>query len=526
MTDCEEGPANATPSNFNIFTHSLKQEFTSIYDGVRQALPSISVDDLSDSDGSHGEAEPIVFSHIDHEKTMQAMAELSRPIVRDQGRRKIDAVPAEDHEQLNSSLSDDENSGSFALHSSASDMVNAAMQRLPKAGGVGGGKVEPRLRAGATGDDQSSRAVFNSMQASGSFDRHRARVEEHSRLQSTSSGLSARSVDRDAQYSVELESRARVHIENHNYLEADDDLTFRISVAEPAPGASVYSMRGFCRRMLGQYDEALRDFATALELDEDDQRAFHEYRRLSRMLKETKSHHSAKGLAANDTDAASFDKDNEAFVEEQFWKDVRQASSPSVVRGVVAPKDSLSLDLQLDGIDLDGLLAQCLAEQEFSAVSKSDIDCPDIDLIEPLRPSKDGNSSSASSTGSSPPTGELDMKPNSAAVEQMILASSKNSRQAMGNLRSGSQPFAPLQKEVKENVMVRKPSAAPASAAMGSFDADSVSAAKAQHPKSRFTIHDSSSSDDDIPLPTPLRRTGGPAVPNKSSGSSSLRYRM
>jgi hypothetical protein len=134
------------------------------------------------------------------------------------------------------------------------------------------------------------------------------------------------------------------------------------------------------------------------------------------------------------------------------------------------------------------------------------------------------------------------MKPNSAAVEQMILASSKSSRQAMGNLRNGSQPFAPLQKEVKENVMVRKPSAAPASA----VDADSAAAVKAQHPKSRsffpsivfyhafrthtysprFTIHDSSSSDDEMPLPTPLRRTGGPAVPNKSSGSSSLRYRM
>jgi hypothetical protein len=187
-----------------------------------------------------------------------------------------------------------------------------------------------------------------------------------------------------------------------------------------------------------------------------------------------------------------------------------------------------------------------LAEQEFSVIEKPDVELQDVDSVEPLRPSKDGNSS-ASSTGSSPPTGELEMKPNSSAVEQMIIASSKSSRQAMGNLRSGSQPFAPLQKEVKENVMVRKPSAAPASTASGTLDADSAAAAKAQqHPKSRyfsiflrhevfpshallrrFTIHDSSSSsDDDAPLPTPLRRTGGPGVPNKSSGSSSLRYRM
>jgi hypothetical protein len=77
------------------------------------------------------------------------------------------------------------------------------------------------------------------------------------------------------------------------------------------------------------------------------------------------------------------------------------------------------------------------------------------------------------------------MKPNSAAVEQMILASSKSSRQAMGNLRSGSQPFAPLQKEVKENIMVRKPSAAPASA-IGAVDPNSAATSKAQHPKSRW----------------------------------------
>jgi tetratricopeptide (TPR) repeat protein len=195
------------------------------------------------------------------------------------------------------------------------------------------------------------------MQASGSFDRHMSRVEEHSKFQTGGFGSASCSSDGDVQYSSELESRARAHIENHNYLEADDDLTFRISVAEPAPGASVYSMRGFCRRMLGQYDEALRDFATALELDEDDQRAFHEYRRLNRMLKETKSQHTAKGPIAFEVDAVSFSKDNEASVEEQFWKDVRQAST---VRGDAAPKDSFSLDLALDGIDLDGLLAQVL----------------------------------------------------------------------------------------------------------------------------------------------------------------------
>ena len=366
MTDFDEGPATAPPSNFNIFTHSLKQEFTSIYDGVRQALPSISVDDLSDSDGSQGEAEPILFSQIDHEKTMQAMSELSRPVDRDQGRRKIDTMTAKDHDKLNSGLSDDEDSGGFALHSSASEMVYAAMQRRPAAAGGGGGSAAPQGRAAASGGVPSSRAVFNSMQASGSFDRHMARLEEHTKLQSSGSGLSTRSADRDVQYSAELEARARAHVENHNYLEADDDLTFRISVAEPSPGACVYSMRGFCRRMLGQYDEALRDFATALELDEDDQRAFHEYRRLSRMLKETKEQHSGKGVVVHEADSVPFDKDNEAFVEEQFWKDVRQASSPSAIRGGVAPKDSCSLDLQLDGIDLDGLLAQVLARLTLS----------------------------------------------------------------------------------------------------------------------------------------------------------------
>lgn len=522
MTDFDEGPSAAPPSNFNIFTHSLKQEFTSIYDGVRQSLPSISFDDLSD--GSEGEAEPIVFSHIDHEKTLQAMSELSRPVAREQGRRKAEAVSTQNDEELNSSRSDDDNFGGSALHNSASDMVSAAMRRRPAAAGGGGSSSASQGRAPPP-SVQSSRDVFNSMQASGSFDRHRCRVEEHSKLQSSGSGLSTRSADRDAQYSAELESRARAHIDNHNYLEADDDLTFRISVAEPAPGASVYSMRGFCRRMLGQYDEALRDFATALELDEDDQRAFHEYRRLNRMLKETKSQHSAKGPVAFEVDAASFDKHNEAVVEEQFWKDVRQASSPSAMRVDAAPSDSFSLDLALNGIDLDGLLAQCLAQQELPAADLPHVESHYIDSVEPLRPSKDGNSSSASSSGSgrmSPLPRDFDMKQNSAVVEQMISASSKSSRQAMDNLRSGSLPFAREQKDVKENMMVGKSSAA--GEAVATVVADP---SKAQHPKSRFTIHDSSSSsDDDAPLPTPLRRTGGSGVPSKSAGSSSLRYRM
>jgi tetratricopeptide (TPR) repeat protein len=521
MTDFNDGPAAAPPSNFNIFTHSLKQEFTSIYDGVRLSLPSISVDDLSDeSDGSQGEAEPIVFSQIDHEKTAQALAELSRPVVRGQSGRKVEAVQQD--EELNSSRSDDDEAGSAVLHHSAADMVKSAMQRRPAAAG---GSAAYHGGAAAPGSSQSSRAAFNSMQAAGSFDRHRARVEEHSKLQS-SSGLSVRSADRDAQYSAELEARARGHIDNHNYLEADDDLTFRISVAEPSPSANVYSMRGYCRRMLGQYDEALRDFATALELDEDDQRAFHEYRRLSRMLKETKTHQSAKGPIASEVDAAFLDRDSEAYVEEQFWKDVRQAASPSALRGDSAPKDAFSLDLALDGIDLDGLLAQCLAQQDAPAVELPDVECHDVDCVEPLRPSKDGNSSSASSSGSgrlSPLPGDVDMKQNSAAVEQMILASSRSSRQAMGNLRSGSQPFAPLQKDVKENVMVRKPRDATATSPAV---AQSSAAANSQLPKSRFTIHDSSSSEDDLPLPAPLRRTGGAGVPNKSGGSSSLRYRM
>ena len=369
MADFAEGPAAAPPSNFNIFTHSLKQEFSTIYDSVRQALPSISIDDPSDdSEGSLGEPEPILFSHIDHERTMQAMAELSRPVARDQGRAKLQAAPAQDDDELNSSRSDDEDTSGAGLHNSASEMVNAAMQRRPAAAGgggnaaaVGGGSaLASKARAAASGSLQSSRAAFNSMQASGAFDRHRARVEEHTKSESRGSGLAAsRSADRDVQYSAELEARARVHIDNHNYLEADDDLTFRISVAEPAPGAGVYSMRGFCRRMLGQYDEALRDFATALELDEDDQRAFHEYRRLNRMLKETRTHHTALAPATLEMDVASFDKGDEAQVEEQFWKDVRLASSPSALRGdISAPSDMLSLDLDLGGIDLDGVLAQ------------------------------------------------------------------------------------------------------------------------------------------------------------------------
>jgi hypothetical protein len=121
---------------------------------------------------------------------------------------------------------------------------------------------------------------------------------------------------------------------------------------------------------------------------------------------------------------------------------------------------------------------------------RSDIDFHDVDFVEPLRPSKDGNSSSASSSGSghlSPLPGDFDLKQNSAAVEHMILASSKSSRQAMGNLRTGSQPFAPLQKDVKENVMVKTVGAAPASAGIAPAVADtfSASATKAQHPKSR-----------------------------------------
>ena len=131
---------------------------------------------------------------------------------------------------------------------------------------------------------------------------------------------------------------------------------------------------------------------------------------------------------------------------------------------------------------------QCLAQQDAPAVELPDVECRDVDCVEPLRPSKDGNSSSASSSGSgrlSPLSGDIDMKQNSAAVEQMILASSRSSRQAMGNLRSGSQPFAPLQKDVKENVMVRKPSAA---AATSPAAAHSSAAVNAQLPKSRSTF--------------------------------------
>jgi hypothetical protein len=367
MADYDGGAAATLPSNFNIFTHSLKQEFTSIYDGVRQSLPSISFDDLSDgSEDSQGEVEPILFSQIDHEKTMQAVSELTRPVSRDQGRQVVSDEPKITSQITD--LSDKQDASSSGLLNSASDMVKASMQRLLPPSSVGRAGSSATIRhAEASGVPQSSRAVFNSMQASGSFDRHRARVEEHTKLQSNGSALTLRS-DRDAQYSTELEARARAHIENHNYLEADDDLTFRISVAEPAPGASVYSMRGFCRRMLGQYDEALRDFATALELDEDDQRAFHEYRRLNRMLKETKTQHLAKGPVELEVGAAAFDKDNEAFVEEQFWKDVQLASLPQAACGGLSSKESFTLDLQLDGIDLDGLLQQVLCASRFYLV--------------------------------------------------------------------------------------------------------------------------------------------------------------
>jgi hypothetical protein len=126
-----------------------------------------------------------------------------------------------------------------------------------------------------------------------------------------------------------------------------------------------------------------------------------------------------------------------------------------------------------------------LAQQDVPAVELPDVECRDVDSVEPLRPSKDGNSSSASSSGSgrlSPLPADIDMKQNSAAVEQMILASSRSSRQAMGNLRGGSQPFAPLQKDVKENVMVRKPRDVTATAPVVP---DSSAAVDSQHPKSR-----------------------------------------
>ena len=60
----------------------------------------------------------------------------------------------------------------------------------------------------------------------------------------------------------------------------------------------------------------------------------------------------------------------------------------------------------------------------------------------------------------------------------------------MGNLRGGSQPFATLKKEVKENLMsgTRSQVASPASAAGAPADADSSAAARAQLPKSRFVL--------------------------------------
>ena len=129
-----------------------------------------------------------------------------------------------------------------------------------------------------------------------------------------------------------------------------------------------------------------------------------------------------------------------------------------------------------------------MAQQEVKEAEKSELDLFDAESVEPLRPSKDGNSSSASSSGSgrlSPLSGDFDLKQHSSAVEQMILAASKGSRQAMGNLRGGAQPFSALKKEVKENLMVRNPDTLPASAAGVPADADSSATAKAQHPKSR-----------------------------------------
>ncbi len=75
------------------------------------------------------------------------------------------------------------------------------------------------------------------------------------------------------------------------------------------------------------------------------------------------------------------------------------------------------------------------------------------------------------------------MKQNSAVVEQMISASSKSSRQAMDNLRSGSLPFARVQKDVKENMIVGKSSAAGEAVATAVADPS-----KAQHPKSRLIL--------------------------------------
>jgi hypothetical protein len=126
-----------------------------------------------------------------------------------------------------------------------------------------------------------------------------------------------------------------------------------------------------------------------------------------------------------------------------------------------------------------------LAQQELPAADLSHVESHDIDSVEPLRPSKDGNSSSASSSGSgrmSPLPRDFDTKQNSAVVEQMISASSKSSRQAMDNLRSGSLPFARVQKDVKENMMVGKSSAGEAVATVA------ADPSKAQHPKSRLIL--------------------------------------
>jgi hypothetical protein len=124
---------------------------------------------------------------------------------------------------------------------------------------------------------------------------------------------------------------------------------------------------------------------------------------------------------------------------------------------------------------------QCLAQQEAPVAEPPHSGIRDFDSVEPLRPSKDGNSSSASSSGSgrlSPLPADFDMKQNSAGVEQMIMASSKSSRLAMDNLRHGAQPFARLQENVKENVKKASAAVAPAVAAP-------AAAAPLQIPKSR-----------------------------------------
>jgi hypothetical protein len=166
MADYDGGAAATLPSNFNIFTHSLKQEFTSIYDGVRQSLPSISFDDLSDgSEDSQGEVEPILFSQIDHEKTMQAVSELTRPVSRDQGRQVVSDEPKITSQITD--LSDKQDASSSGLLNSASDMVKASMQRLPPPSSVGraGSSATIRHRAPliATGPEWKSIPNYSQM---------------------------------------------------------------------------------------------------------------------------------------------------------------------------------------------------------------------------------------------------------------------------------------------------------------------------------------------------------------------------